>query len=110
MAKAEVTAGICGFKTEIEATADAANPFLVHLQFDSPCKAVQRFGDELKDVDALVECTGRSLSSSQAVVFECGRNCLSHAACPVPVAVIKAVEIAAGLALPKDVEIKLTKE
>jgi hypothetical protein len=33
----------------------------------------------------------------------------THAACPVPVAIVKAIEIEAGLALPTDVTIKLSK-
>ena len=38
-----------------------------------------------------------------------GAKYCTHAACPVPVGIIKAVEIEAGLALPTDVSIKLTK-
>lgn len=38
------------------------------------------------------------------------RRNIKHAACPVPSAIIKGVEVACGLALPKDVEIKIAKE
>ena len=34
---------------------------------------------------------------------------LPHAACPVPAGIVKAVEVAAGLALPKDASIRLIK-
>jgi len=33
-----------------------------------------------------------------------------HAACPVPSGIIKAIEVAAGLALPKDASIQVSKE
>ncbi len=33
----------------------------------------------------------------------------SHAACPVPVGIIKAVEVEAGLALPEDAHIKVSR-
>jgi hypothetical protein len=39
-----------------------------------------------------------------------GTKYCSHAACPVPVGIIKAIEVEAHLALPADVTIKLSKE
>jgi hypothetical protein len=33
-----------------------------------------------------------------------------HAACPVPSGIVKAVEVASGLALPKDASIKVRQE
>jgi hypothetical protein len=33
-----------------------------------------------------------------------------HAACPVPSGIIKAVEVASGLALPKDASIQVSQE
>ena len=41
--------------------------------------------------------------------LEMGIKYCTHAACPVPVGIIKAVEVEAKLALPADVSIKLTK-
>lgn len=35
---------------------------------------------------------------------------LRHAACPVPAGIIKAVEVAAGLALPADATIKISED
>jgi hypothetical protein len=32
-----------------------------------------------------------------------------HAACPVPSGIVKAIEVACGLALPKDVSFKIEK-
>ena len=110
MVKAEVTAGICGFTTTIEATTDGDGPFLVHLKIDSACQGVQKLAANLNEVDALAECLGRGQDGSEPRILDCARSCLHHAACPVPVGIIKAVEVAAGLALPKDVEIKISRE
>jgi hypothetical protein len=42
-------------------------------------------------------------------IHEAGHKHCYHAACPVPVGIIKAMEIEAGLALPEDVTIRLSK-
>jgi hypothetical protein len=107
MAKAEIHSGICGFVTTVEATTDAEDRYKVHLKIESQCKACQRLGAELTEVDAMREMTFRG---EGPLTLELGARYLSHASCPVPAGVIKAVEVAAGLALPKDATIKVTKD
>jgi hypothetical protein len=41
--------------------------------------------------------------------LEMGHKYCTHAACPVPVGIIKAIEVEAGLALPVDASIKVSK-
>jgi hypothetical protein len=41
--------------------------------------------------------------------FPLGRQHCPHAACPVPVGIIKAIEVEAELAIPADVTIKLSQ-
>lgn len=106
MAKAEIHSGICGFCTTVEASADGDNPRLVHLKITSECKAVQRLAAQLTEVDPFQEFTFRGAGPR---TLQCGAENLSHAGCPVPSGIIKAIEVAAGLALPADVSIKLTK-
>ncbi len=107
MAKAEIHPGICGLRTTVEARADEDDPRRVHLIIESECKAVQRLAATLTEVDAFKEFSYRGEGPE---VLQLSPKCLSHPACPVPVGIIKAVEIAAGLALPSDVTIKLSKE
>ena len=107
MAKAEIHSGICGFVTTVEATADAEERYKVHLNISSNCKACQRLAQELTEVDALREMTFRG---EGPLTHELGAKYLSHASCPVTTGIIKAVEVAAGLALPKDATIKVSKE
>jgi hypothetical protein len=36
-------------------------------------------------------------------VYKCASKCHLHASCPVPMAILKAIEVEAGLALPRPV-------
>lgn len=103
MAKAEIHAGICGFTTKVEATMDGE---VCRLAIESDCPAIQRMGEALTEVDPLREISARRAVPS---ILQAGLKHCTHAACPVPVGIIKAVEVEAGLALPKDVSITVTK-
>jgi hypothetical protein len=96
VAQAEIFAGICGFKTIVTATMDG-----------QVCKlAIQKLAGELIQVEPFKEISARR---SMPRSLEMGIKHCTHAACPVPVGIIKAVEVEAKLALPADVSIKLTK-
>lgn len=105
MAKATIDAGICGYTTIVEATSNGK--YEIGIQITSDCKAIQRMGDNLISVNALNEISFRG--GKMPATIEKGIEYCSHAACPVPAGVVKAIEIEAGLALPKDVSIKLEK-
>lgn len=105
MAKAEINAGICGLKTTVLAQANGDGT--IHLTIESDCKAVCKLGDQLKDVDPYREFTWRR---GGPMTLQMAPQCLSHPACPVPSGIIKAIEVEAGLALPADVSIKVSKE
>lgn len=80
---------------------------LCKLNITSTCKAIQQIAQELPEVSPMQE-----ISSKKAVpqTLQMGLKHCFHAACPVPVGIIKAVEVAGGLALPKDAAIKVSKE
>ena len=103
MAKAEVMAGNCGFTTQIEATVNGST---CELHITSDCKAIERMAEELTQVNPYQEI---SFKRGKPIIHEAGIKHCTHAACPVPVSIVKAVEIEAGLALPTDVTIKLSK-
>ena len=103
MAKAEVMAGNCGFTTQIEAK---MNGNTCELHITSDCKAIGRMAEELTQVNPYQEI---SFKRGIPLIHEAGIKHCTHAACPVPVSIVKAVEIEAGLALPTDVTIKLSK-
>ena len=104
MAKAEICAGVCGFNTTVVARKN--DDGTVHLDVESDCKAVLKFAEQLQDVDPYREFTWRRQGPK---TLEVAPQCLTHPACPVPSGIIKVVEVEAGLALPRDVTIKLSK-
>jgi hypothetical protein len=104
VAKAEIDAGICGFHTTCTATKNADDT--VHLEIQSGCKAVLKLAEQIQDVDPFKEVFWRR---SMPTIHQAAPQCLSHPSCPVPSGIIKAIEVEAGLALPKDVTIKVTK-
>jgi hypothetical protein len=104
MAKAEIHAGICGFNTTVRTTMDGT---VCKVAIESECKAIQKLAEHLTQVDPLGEISShRRLPKT----LEAGQQYCTHAACPVPVGIIKAIEVEAHLALPADVTIKLSKE
>ena len=103
MAKAEIFAGNCGYNTKVEATLDGK---VVKLDITSECPAMQKMADELDEINPYQEI---SFKRAMPTIHAAGHKHCTHAACPVPVGIIKAVEIEAKLALPTDVIIKLSK-
>jgi hypothetical protein len=103
-ARAEISSGVCGYSTKVEAH---MNGKVCELHIESGCAAVERLAQELSEVDPYQEFSFRG--DGPDTLRMAAKHC-SHAACPVPTGIIKAVEIAAGLALPKDVHIHLTKD
>jgi hypothetical protein len=101
MAKAEVQAGICGFVAAIEAVANGRK---VALTITSDCERIRKMADILKEVDSLAIIGPRSRPNA---VFDAATEAKLHAACAVPTAVIKAIEVAGGLALARDVHIHI---
>jgi Family of unknown function (DUF6951) len=103
MAKAEIRPGNCGFTTTVEATRDGN---ICKLSITSDCKAIQQLAQELTEVNPYQEISFRR---NTPLTLQLGAKYCTHAACPVPVGIIKAVEVEMGMALPMDVTIKLEK-
>jgi len=103
MATAEIESGICGFGATVKTQMDGAK---VKIEIESECQAIVDLAAELTEVDPFQEITFRGNGPRS---LEMGVKHCYHTACPVPVGIIKAVEIEAGLALPKDAVIKLSK-
>ena len=103
MAKAEIFAGVCGFSTVVETSVEGR---VCHIAISSQCEAIQRLGQDLTQVNPFQEISFRR---AMPQTLQMGAKYCTHAACPVPVGIIKAVEVESGLALPADVSIKISK-
>jgi hypothetical protein len=107
--KVEIEAGICGFKTEV--TAESEDSQYVKFEISSDCDKIRDLGRELQKrgvVDSYNEINPASSSIVMEVVKSQLKGCC--AGCAVPVGIFKGMQVAAGLALPKDVFIRITKE
>ena len=104
MSKAEINAGVCGHVTTVEAKMEGK---VCKLSIISSCKAIEQLAQALPEVNPLLEI---SCKRATPQTLQMGLKHCYHAACPVPVGIIKAIEVEARLALPKDVLIKVAKE
>jgi Family of unknown function (DUF6951) len=100
-----VDAGVCGHGATVRAAKTGG--YNVRVELESDCPHVQKIAPEPIEVDALRQI---GLRGGLPPLLESAYACCAHAACPAPSAVIKAVEVAAGLALPDDVTMTITKE
>ena len=108
-AMVDVDGGICGFQTRIQAeSADAQN---VTFSLMSTCEKVREFGDALA-AKGLVDSYAELGAGADGVVLTTARAILKGccAACAAPVGAFKAMQVAAGVALPKDVTLRISKE
>ncbi len=103
MAKAEVHAGVCGFTTTVETTLDGK---ICKIVIQSDCAAIQKLAEELTEFSPYQEISWRRKTP---LTMEMAAKHCTHAACPVPVGIIKAVEVESKLALPADVVIKISR-
>jgi hypothetical protein len=92
MAKAEDHAGVCGFTTVIETTLEGE---VCKIAIQSDCAAIQRLGQALTEVNPYQEISWRRKTP---LTMEMAAKYCTHAACPVPVGIIKAIEVESHLA------------
>jgi hypothetical protein len=98
-----VKAGICGFDTFITARSSGGTS---RLEIESGCAHIRKLASRLVEVDPFREITFRG---EGPLTLSLAAECCRHPACPVPVGILKAVEVEAGLALPADVEICISR-
>jgi hypothetical protein len=103
MARAEIDSGICGFVAVVTTRMEGRHCV---VEVKSDCDAIQRLGAELEAVDPFQEITFRGQGPR---TLKLGAKHCYHPACPVPVGIIKAIEVEAGLALPADASIRPSK-
>jgi len=104
-----VDGGICGFQTRIHAESDDTQN--VTFKIASGCEKARKFGEALIE-KGVVDGYAEIGEGSDGVVLTTAREHLKGccAACAVPIGAFKAMQVAAGVALPKDVTLKITTE
>jgi len=99
MTHISVEAGICGFTSTIEVSKLSAKR--VRVDITSDCEMVSKLGEQLHDV----EWRNALKLPENPLLCKCAHRCIRHIACPVPIAILKAIEVEVGIALAKDIVI-----
>lgn len=97
MTRALVNPGICGMVATIEIV--KSSKYMVRMNITSDCEMVTKMRESLAQVD-LREALKAQVYSQ---VYRYASQCRICASCPVPMAILKTIEIEAGLALPQSV-------
>lgn len=105
MASVVISAGICGFTTHVEAHQESMREATVSITSD--CSYVTKLAEELHTVDPFREISFRG---EGPLTLALGAKHCAHPACPVPSGIIKAIEVASGLALPADVHMTISRD
>jgi len=101
----KVDPGICGLTTDI--TVNSEDMMTASISIESQCPDIRKIGEELASVNGMEEVFKKY---GDSVVYKLGNKYCKHSTCPVPGAIMKGIEAACGLALPKEVHIQITKK
>jgi len=101
MALCWVKAGQCGQETSIE----ARKVDMTHVAFEitTTCEHIQALADELGEVDVAHEM---SCPLDETQVYLTAAKHVCRNSCIVPAAILKAMEVTAGIFLPGDCQIE----
>lgn len=99
--RVEVDSGICGFSCVVEAKKTGRRHVSIRIT-GSDCEHIRRLSGKVNEMDL------RELFKpmTKNPVFVSAQQSGCHPSCPVPTAVLKAVEVAMEMALPKNVLIE----
>jgi len=101
--KVTVAAGVCKMNTVITAVQNPETGS-VDLDIQSDCANILKMSWTLKSVCPYTEVEA---AMNESDTYKCASECIPHAACPVPCGIIKAIEVAGGLGLKRDVSLKI---
>jgi hypothetical protein len=98
MLELTVHAGVCGFITVIRTA--STDMQAVSIEYETTCPHADKAHEELRSVDAYAELFRKP---HETFVYAALSKHLPHVTCPLYCGFLKAIEAAAGLALPRDV-------
>lgn len=104
--RVEVFAGVCGHSAVIEV--DNVDEAHVRVAITSACDEITDMNPDLERVQWKGKGHEVFKRMTESVVYQSAAKHIRHTACPVPAAILKAIEVETGVALPKDVTITFT--
>lgn len=102
----DVFAGICGFTTIIDVRNQGG--YTAQLGLETECPNLKKVADRLGE--APLNVMNELFKKGESQVFKVCGETIPHVSCPVPAAILKALEVGVGLALPSDPTITFRKE
>lgn len=103
MTKVIIYSGACGFTTAVTVQKNGDGKMAVSLETN--CAMVRKMLEDISVVDRFAPLSG-FLSNP---VYKSAAKHLKHVACPVPSGILKALEVEAGLNVPKDTTVRFVK-
>lgn len=94
-----VNSGICGFSVRIMVVMEKDKK--IHVFLETECEMVKRMLEDISILDMRAAFSGFARNP----VYRSAAMHLRHVACPVPCGILKAVEVEAGVCIPRDVSI-----
>jgi len=104
MTNVVVHSGACGFTVTIRA--EKVSGGKINLTLESDCEMVKKMAGEITTLDRFAPLAGFQNNP----VYQAAARNLKHVACPVPSGILKAIEVEAGINVPKDATIAFIKE
>ncbi len=104
MTTVTIQSGACGFTTTV--TVEKTKNGKLAITVETQCEMVKKMCEEIRELDRFAPLTG---FSNNPVYSAAGKH-LRHVACPVPSGLLKALEVEAGLNVPKDATIHFVKK
>jgi hypothetical protein len=99
MTQVIVDPGVCQMNATIGVTKVSRRQLKVEITTD--CEMITKMGELLLELD-LNDIMKSPVNSK---IYQCASQCRVHPSCPIPMAIIKASEAEAGLALPRSVSV-----
>lgn len=101
--RVEVYAGVCGHSAIIDVTkVDDAH---VQVVVTSECDQITAMNPDLTRVQWKGKGHEVFKRMTESAVYHSAARHIRHTACPIPTAILKAIEVEVGIALPKDITI-----
>lgn len=104
MTKVRITAGACGYTAVVKI--HSLDKKKVHVSIITACRMLQQLNAELGVIDWTKGVFDRFCDS---IIYKTAHKTLKHTDCPVPMAIIKAIQVEIKGAVSKDVVMKFEK-
>ncbi len=99
----KVDPGICGFTCVVKAQKNGARAVAIEIS-GSECKQIQKLSGLVQKM-SLVELF-KPITVNPVMIAAQSAGC--HTTCTIPLAILKSVEVALAMALPKDVKLNVS--